>query len=124
MPGRPIGYLMTPEMYAAVQDTGRDVRRNRATRKARRPEKRTVVGTEPRYAELTGNMSAASNFKTGSTTVSAKLLIRDPNNSTQLIDGETITIRNRWTDLELTSGKRVVVAWVSGEWCIIASECP
>jgi hypothetical protein len=120
----PIGFMLSPAMFGDVLDVGRDVRRNRATRKARRATKPEVAGNGPRFAELTSTLSEATDFKTGSVTCTAKFLIRDSSNATHLTDGETFTIRNRWTDLALASGTKVVVLFVMGEWCIIASECP
>lgn len=76
------------------------------------------------FAELTATLSAASNMKTGSTTAAAKLLVQDPSNANQLIDGPTVTVRNRWVDLSLASGKRLLVARVGTEWTIVSSECP
>lgn len=82
------------------------------------------VSSGTRYAELLANLSAATNFKTGATTASAKFLIADEDNPGQLIDGEVFTVTNRWVDLELALGKKLVVAKIAGEWGIIASECP
>lgn len=76
------------------------------------------------YAELTASLSAASNMKTGETTAAAKLLVPSPSAPADLIDGPTITVTNRWVDLSLDSGKRLVVARIGNEWAIIASECP
>jgi hypothetical protein len=79
---------------------------------------------ENRYAELTSALAAATNFKTGAATASAKFLDPDPDNPGQLIDGSAFTVVSRWQDLELDSGKKLVVARMAGEWGIIASECP
>lgn len=88
------------------------------------PTAATPRGLLVRHAELTASLSAASNYKTGATTANAKFLVNDPDNPGDLMDGGTFTVTNRWSDLALASGKRILVALVGGEWIIVASECP
>lgn len=87
-----------------------------------------VAGRQPsqiRYAKLTSALSAASAFLTGATTATAVFVEEDeasPGNLTATSD--TLTVKNRWVDLSLASGKYVVVQKIQSEWVIIASECP
>lgn len=76
-----------------------------------------------RDAELTANLSAASNSKTGATTAAAKFLVPDPNNAGDLMDGDAFTVTNRSLDLTGLSGDYIVVARIAGEWRPIWMDC-
>lgn len=67
-------------------------------------------------AELTASLSAASNSKTGATTASAKLLIPDPSNPGDLIDGPTVTVTNRSLDATGLSGDYIQLVRIGNEW--------
>jgi hypothetical protein len=74
-------------------------------------------------AELTGNLSPASNSKTGASTASAKLLVPDPDNAGDLMDGPTITVTNRSLDASGLNGDYIVVARIGSEWRPVWIDC-
>lgn len=76
-----------------------------------------------RDAELTANLSAASNSKTGATTAAAKFLVPDPDNPGDLKDGDAFTVTNRSLDATGLSGDYIVVAKIAGEWRPIWIDC-
>lgn len=67
-------------------------------------------------AELTASMSAASNSKTGAATATAKLLIPDPSNPGDLMDGPTVTVTNRSLDATGLSGDYIQLVRIGNEW--------
>lgn len=78
------------------------------------------------YCELTAALSAPASMIVAATTANAKLLIHNSASGGTLTDGPTCKISNRWKDLELDSGKRLMVRLNShyGELTIPATECP
>lgn len=76
------------------------------------------------YAQLTATLNAATDMLTGATTATAKFL--EPDGLGDLELGCTFTVTNRWEDLSLASGKKILVRWLEQEqeWAIVASECP
>jgi hypothetical protein len=87
-----------------------------------------VDGRRPaqiRYAQLVSSLSAASSFLTGATMATAVFVEEDANSPGNLVaTADTLTVINRWVDLELDSGKFIVVQRIQSEWVIVASECP
>lgn len=76
-----------------------------------------------RYAELTADMTPASNSKTGQTTATAKFLVRDPDNDGELMDGDTFTVTNRSLDASALSGDFIIVARIADEWALLWVDC-
>lgn len=74
-------------------------------------------------AELTANLSPASDSKTGAATASAKFLIPDPDNPGDLMDGATFTVTNRSLDASGLNGDYIVVARIAGEWRLLWIDC-
>lgn len=74
-------------------------------------------------AELTASMSAASNSKTGASSASAKLLVPDPSSAGNLMDGPTITVKNRSLDSTGLSGDYIQVARIGNEWRPVWVDC-
>ena len=76
-------------------------------------------------AELTATMSAPSAFKTSTTDATAKLLVMNAVGDLTATGAPTITVRNRWPDVGLASGKhlRVEWDWTYLEWVPYAAEC-
>lgn len=67
-------------------------------------------------AELTASMSAASNSKTGASSATAKLLVPDPASAGNLMDGPSITVKNRSLDSTGLSGDYIQVVRIGNEW--------
>lgn len=74
-------------------------------------------------AELTASLSPASNSKTGASSATAKLLVPDPSSAGNLMDGPTITVKNRSLDATGLSGDYCVVARIGNEWRLIWIDC-
>lgn len=120
----PKGVIPDPASWKKIVDTVRDVGRNRATRKARRMERRrNVSGLDVFDAELTATLSAASNHKTGATTASAKFLVADSGSPGDLMDGESFTVTNRSLDSSGLSGDYIIVVRIGSEWRPVWVDC-
>lgn len=116
-------YGFNEEGYNRVREATRRVLgqpRVGSQRTARQP---VFSETAIRDAELTANLSPASNSKTGASTASAKFLVPDPDNDGDLMDGDTFTVTNRSLDASGLNGDYIVVARVSGEWRPIWMDC-
>lgn len=121
---KPQGVIPSPEAWDSIVQTVRHNRQHKPVRKARRiPRRRGQATGAIRDAELTANLSAASNSKTGATTAAAKFLVPDPNNAGDLMDGDAFTVTNRSLDLTGLSGDYIVVARIAGEWRPIWMDC-
>lgn len=123
---KPQGVIPSPEAWAEIVDTVRHTRVHRPVRKARRMPRRRNGGSggvELRDAELTANLSPASNSKTGAATASAKFLDPDPDNPGDLMDGDTFTVTNRSLDSSGLNGDYIVVAPIGNEWRPVWIDC-
>lgn len=74
-------------------------------------------------AELTANLSAASDSSTGAATANAKFLVPDPDNPGDLMDGDAFTVTNRSLDATGLSGDYIIVARIGNEWRPIWIDC-
>jgi len=65
---------------------------------------------------LTTPLAAASSFTTGATTATLQTAIVDPAGSGNLVNGATLTLTNRNTQLSAEPGSFVQAMWSNGEW--------
>lgn len=119
------GYALTEAEARDFNRMRRDYGRENPPKARRSPRRRRHGGgSRLQYAKLTAALSAATAFADGATTATAVLMEADPANPGDVIEGDGITVTNRWVDLALASGKHLVVARIAGEWGIVASDCP
>lgn len=115
------GRILTEGEAKRVQASVEFTERHGGTRKARQQKRQRHPGPGRRYAKLTAALTAPATFNGTPTSAAAVFMI--PGVSGALIVGDAFTVKNRWKDLTLASGKYLIVARVAGEWTIIQSEC-
>lgn len=77
------------------------------------------------YVRLSEDLEAATNLLTGRKTADAQV-ITPGSGFNFLLGSQTITVTNRWLDVDLSSGKHLWVewSWLYLEWIIQSAECP
>jgi len=113
----PVGYIMSPELYDAVQDTGRDVRRNRATRKARRMPRRRIFSSKPCPPSF--RIVVVGNPTTGD----FELNLQIPNSS-GVLTSDVLTIDWDATASDLETAIEGHAQWGAGDYEVVTADGP
>lgn len=76
------------------------------------------------YVVLIEDLDPATDMLVGPTTAMCRFLV--PDSVGDLEEGCQLVVTNRWEDLSLSSGKRLLVRWLEEEqeWAIVQTECP